>query len=318
MPRRNRAHLSLVIPTRNEADNVERVITSICSVLPGDDKELIFVDDSDDDTPATLQRLLNQADCPGLVLQRANGHRAGGLSTAVCRGFATSSGDYVCTMDADLQHPASAVPMLLEAVEQTGADIVVGSRYLDGGGVAGFDGRSRKLISNLARAAAHRTLPCSRVTSDPLSGFFLVNRRVFEGVELRPVGYKILLEIIVRGRWKSLADVPYAFHSRNAGMSKATLREGLRFVRHLALLGPQAWTMPRPASAAVRQAVFPTGVSQPSNGRSHNGHPPVAPNGHSPNGHHSIPFTRNGHSNADTTQGVRGLVGLGRRPRGPS
>jgi glycosyltransferase involved in cell wall biosynthesis len=227
-----------VIPTRNEADNVERLIEGICDALPGPNKELVFVDDSDDDTPARLQRLLAHSDCPGLVMQRSNSNRAGGLSTAVVRGFAASSGPYVCTMDADLQHPASAVPLLYRTARATGVDIVVGSRFTTGGSARGFGGAGRQLISASARALARAAIAPARQTTDPLSGFFMVRRHVFEGVELRPVGYKILLEILVRGRWAQLIDVPYAFHSRNAGVSKATLFEGMKFVRHLAQLLP--------------------------------------------------------------------------------
>lgn len=238
MPRISPVVLSLVIPTRNEADNVERLIAGICRALPGPSKELVFVDDSDDDTPARLQRLLAQADCPGLVMQRANGNRAGGLSTAVVRGFAASSGPYICTMDADLQHPASAVPLLYRTARHAGADIVVGSRFMDGSSALGFGGAGRQKISASARWVARALLAPARQTSDPLSGFFLVRRHVVEQVDLRPVGYKILLEIMVRGRWSRLVDIPYAFHSRNAGVSNATVLEGLKFIRHLSQLLP--------------------------------------------------------------------------------
>ncbi len=230
--------LSLVIPTRNEADNVDRLISSICAAMPGPTKELVFVDDSDDPTPAVLQRRLRATDCPGLVLQRANASRAGGLATAVVRGMQVSSGHFICTMDADLQHPASAVPLLLAAAEEAAADVVVGSRYMKGGGADGFDGFGRRTVSQVARLAARALLASARWTTDPLSGFFLVRRDVVDGVELRPIGYKILLEILVRGRWQRIADVPYAFHSRNAGVSNATFREGMQFARHVShLLG---------------------------------------------------------------------------------
>jgi dolichol-phosphate mannosyltransferase len=227
-------NFSLVIPTRNEAANVDALVAAICAAMPGSSKELVFVDDSDDATPALLQRILAQTDCPGLVVQRANGNREGGLSTAVVRGISASSGTYICTMDADLQHPASAIPLLFDTAREQQADIVVGSRYAPGGsGAQGFDGLRRYAVSQAARLAAQRFLPASRWTTDPLSGFFVIRRSVVSGVELRPIGYKILLEILVRGRWKRIADVAYAFHSRNAGVSKATLREGLQFARHV-------------------------------------------------------------------------------------
>jgi dolichol-phosphate mannosyltransferase len=145
MPRAAGPSLSIVIPTRNEAENVEALIAAICAGLPGSDKELIFVDDSDDATPLLLQRFLPQADCPSLILQRVGEERAGGLSTAVVAGFTVSGGTYLCNMDGDLQHPASEIAHLLRVAEREGADIVVASRYLPdgspGGGLAGLQRR---------------------------------------------------------------------------------------------------------------------------------------------------------------------------------
>jgi dolichol-phosphate mannosyltransferase len=230
-------YLSLVIPTRNEAASVEPLVAAICRAMPGPSKELVFVDDSDDDTPKVLQRILREADCPGLVMQRTRSHRDGGLSTAVVRGFMVSGGAYICTMDADLQHPASAVPLLLDAAVEKRADIVVGSRYLTRHSrVDGFETAGRRFVSSTATYVASRLLPQARATTDPLSGFFMLRRSVIDGVELRPRGYKILLEILVRGHWRRVADVPYSFHSRNAGVSKATMREGMQFVQHLVML----------------------------------------------------------------------------------
>jgi dolichol-phosphate mannosyltransferase len=229
--------LSIVIPTRNEAENVEALIAAICAAIPGSDKELIFVDDSDDATPLLLQRFLPKADCPGLVVQRTGEERAGGLSTAVVAGFASSSGAYLCVMDADLQHPASLIPLLWREAEREQADIVVGSRFMaNGSSNGGLDGLQRHAVSRGARFLAHLFLPPARATSDPLSGFFLVHRRVVEDVDLRPVGYKILLEILVRGRWQKVLDAPYAFRARHAGLSKATTSQGVEFARHLASL----------------------------------------------------------------------------------
>lgn len=234
---RHDAHLSIVIPTRNESENVERLISSICAALPGGAKELVFVDDSDDVTPALVRQLLGEADCPGFVLHREGQERKGGLSTAVVAGIAASSGSFICTMDGDLQHPAGEVPRLWEIARAEGADIVVGSRFLPGSNPrSGFDGWGRALVSATGRTAARILVPCARVTSDPLSGFFIVRRGVVQGVALRPVGYKILLEILTRGQWRRLIDVSYEFQSRNAGMSKATLREGVQFARHLSRL----------------------------------------------------------------------------------
>jgi hypothetical protein len=126
--------------------------------------------------------------------------------------------------------------MMISAARQTSAEVVVGSRYTRGLTLKGFNDPGRFAVSAVARELARVTLPPARLTSDPLSGFFLIRRSVVDGVRLQPMGYKILLEVLVRGRWSKIADVAYAFHSRNAGVSKATLREGRTFLRHLALL----------------------------------------------------------------------------------
>ena len=232
----NRLSLSFVIPTRNEADNVRPLLSSICAAVPGSQKEIIFVDDSDDDTPDVLQKAIRESDCRAAVLRRSQLTRSGGLSTAVVRGFELAGGRFVCTMDADLQHPVSAVPMMLAAARQTDVEVVVGSRYTRGLTLKGFHDPGRFAVSAVARQLARMALPPARLTSDPLSGFFLIRRSVVEGVRLQPMGYKILLEVLVRGRWSKIADVSYSFHSRNAGVSKATMREGRVFLRHLASL----------------------------------------------------------------------------------
>jgi hypothetical protein len=150
------------------------------------------------------------------------------------------------------------VPLLLDAAREQQADIVVGSRYAPGGsGAQGFDGIRRYAVSQVARMAAQTFLPASRWTTDPLSGFFVIRRSVVAGVELRPIGYKILLEILVRGRWKRIADVAYALHSRNAGVSKATLREGVQFARHVSELRKA-----RPIRRARRNVVVPVASSR--------------------------------------------------------
>lgn len=228
--------LSFVIPTRNESENVRPLVSSICDAVPGSQKEVIFVDDSDDDTPAILQRAIRESDCRGAVLRRSQLTRTGGLASAVVRGFELARGQFICTMDADLQHPASAVPMMLAAARDTSADVIVGSRYMTGLTFSGFNGTGRFAISAVARQVARAALPPARLTSDPLSGFFLMRSSVIEGRLLQPLGYKILLEVLVRGRWTNVTDVAYSFHSRNAGVSKATVREGRLFFRHLGLL----------------------------------------------------------------------------------
>jgi dolichol-phosphate mannosyltransferase len=164
------------------------------------------------------------------------GDRAGGLSTAVELGFAQARGEYICVIDADLQHPPERIAAMLDAARR-GADIVIASRYVAGGSAAGLDSVLRVLRRVTSRAACELTRLLFgrrlRGISDPLSGFFIVRKDVVEGVRLRPIGFKILLEVLVRGKWTTALEVPYCFEGRATGMSKASLRQGGQFLRHL-------------------------------------------------------------------------------------
>jgi dolichol-phosphate mannosyltransferase len=147
-------------------------------------------------------------------------------------------------MDADLQHPPSLVPELVAVGERSGADLVVASRYTEGGDRAGLYGGYRRLASGLctllAKTAFRRRL---RGVSDPMSGFFAVRAATLDPGALRPFGYKILLELIVRSQLTRITEVPFRFQPRFAGASKAGLAEGCRFLRHvltLLLAAPRA------------------------------------------------------------------------------
>lgn len=189
--------ISLVIPTRNEADNVATLLERIRSALKGRSIEILFVDDSDDDTPAAIERAAR----PGeqiVVVHRAQDERTGGLGGAVVEGMRRSRAAWVCVMDGDLQHPPDVVADLWERSRGGDVDLVVASRFCDGGGVGEF-GRARGILSKLSTLTAAALFRRSIATvTDPMSGFFLVRRSAVALEELRPTGFKILLEILVR------------------------------------------------------------------------------------------------------------------------
>ncbi|HXA28025.1 MAG TPA: glycosyltransferase family 2 protein [Candidatus Angelobacter sp.] len=224
--------LSVVVPTRNEAGNVGPLVDRLFGVLQGVDAELCFVDDSDDETPALLERLM--AAHPGRVRCRfrSGDERAGGLSTAVVAGLRMAAGRYVCVMDADLQHPPETIRDMLDEA-QRGADLVVGSRYVAGGSTGGLDGTARRVVSRGATRVAQVLFSEARQTADPLSGFFLCRRALLDGIEFRPVGFKILLELLVCVPGIEVRDVPLRFQPRSAGESKASMGQGLLYLRHL-------------------------------------------------------------------------------------
>lgn len=230
--------LSVVVPTRNEALNVGPLASRLQTALARSVGrwELIFVDDSDDGTPEVVGRLGAGLACPVRLLHRPRGSRPGGLGGAVWEGFAMARGRVLAVMDADLQHPPEVLLALLAPVLSGEADLVAGSRYGWAGGDAGLAGPWRHLVSGGCRSLVHLLVPESRPLQDPLSGLFAFRRSLLEGVELRPAGYKILLEVAVRARPVSVHNVGFNFAPRHAGRSKASLREGLVFLGHLARL----------------------------------------------------------------------------------
>jgi dolichol-phosphate mannosyltransferase len=219
--------LSIVIPTFNERENVFLIAERIRNVMADDLYEIIFVDDSNDDTPEKLE-LLTQMD-PHVRYEHRINER--GLGTAVVRGFELTQGDKIIVMDADLQHPPEMlVPMLAEI--ESGADVVIPSRFVPGGDDGGLN-MARKLISATARYMGKIMLKALRPINDPTSGYFMFRKSVISGVELKPIGWKILIEVLVRGNYEKVVEIPYRFHARAAGESKMSLKEQWNYVRHL-------------------------------------------------------------------------------------
>jgi dolichol-phosphate mannosyltransferase len=225
--------ITIVAPTRNEEAVIGAFIDSLDEHLAGIHAELIVVDDSDDGTPGVVYERGPSAQIDVAIIHRAAGERDGGLGGAVVAGIAAARAPWVCVMDADLQHPPSAIAQLRAQAETTGSDLVVASRFRDGGSIAGLSA-VRTMISVLlvllARLAFPRRL---RDVSDPLTGFFLVRRDALDLAPLRPNGFKILLEILVRTPNLAVSEIAFRFGKRPAGDSKASVRE---VVRYLALV----------------------------------------------------------------------------------
>ncbi len=222
--------LSIIIPTFNEKHNVVTVCERICQALQGEQFEIIFVDDSTDETPFLLAKLAQEKSQVSYLHRTAER----GLATAVAAGFQLSRGEILTVLDADLQHPPELLPSLLTAV-RAGSDIVIPSRFILGGSDGGLS-QTRKIISKSARFLTWLVLKKSRCTTDPMSGFFMFRKNLLEGKELQPVGWKILLEILVKTSYQRVTEVPYAFQQRANDRSKMTLQEQWNFLRHLCRL----------------------------------------------------------------------------------
>jgi dolichol-phosphate mannosyltransferase len=240
--------VSIVVPTYNEADNIAELVARLGDAVAPGSAEIIFVDDSTDHTSEAISRAAETSRLPVRLHHRAT--PTGGLGGAVVAGMRLAQGGLVVVMDADLQHPPDTVPALIQAAER--ADLVVASRYAAGGSGDGLGGVYRTLVSRFSTRAAKLLFSRElRGISDPMSGFFAINRAVLRPNDLRPLGYKILLELAVRCRPGAVAEVPYDFRPRFAGESKSSLREGLRFVRHVCRLRFTAAGRRRPAVLAL-------------------------------------------------------------------
>jgi len=224
--------LSLVIPTYNEGKNIGPLIHRLTALLDAalpHDYELIVVDDDSSDL-TWQQALALTATCPHLRVMRRQGER--GLSSAVIRGWQGARGQILGVIDADLQHPPEVLIELLEAI-QRGADLAVGSRHVEGGGVSEWS-VARRVLSRGAQTVGLLLLPrvVGRV-SDPMSGYFMVRRAAIAGPLLNPKGYKILLEVLGRGDIGTIAEVGYVFQERQEGASKVTWRQYIDYIHHL-------------------------------------------------------------------------------------
>lgn len=210
--------LSIIVPTFNESSNVQELMKRIEATLGATGWEILFVDDDSPDGTASLVRDIAQMDTRIRCLQRI-GRR--GLSSACIEGMLATSAPIIAVMDADLQHDETILPKMLAEIEQNEADVVIGTRYGPGGDTGEWS-NSRKAMSRLATAASRTVL--SQPVSDPMSGFFMLRRKLFETTvnDLSGLGFKILLDILATAKRKSMriAEVPYSFRDRFAGESK--------------------------------------------------------------------------------------------------
>lgn len=230
----SRPAVTVIVPTYNEWQSVAELVRRIETALTGVTAEILFIDDSTDQTPAEIERVALNAKIAVRVIHRENNE--GGLGGAVLLGFKAAQHDVCIVMDGDLQHPPSLLPQLIERFTSTGADVVAASRYLTGGEASGLGTSARFAVSRGATWLTRAMFPMRLWHStDPMTGFFLVDRSQLRLDDLKPRGFKILLEILARTDLR-IAEVPMEFGLRRYGTSKASLRQGATFLAHLARL----------------------------------------------------------------------------------
>jgi dolichol-phosphate mannosyltransferase len=202
------------------------------------DAEILVVDDSDDGTEAALAASASTCRVPVRLLHRPPGSRKGGLSGAVIAGARHARGTWVLVMDGDLQHPPEVAAVLADTAMRHDCDIVVGTRYAGGGSTGtGLQDGGRAMVSTWATRLVNSMFPRRlAMVSDPLSGLFAFRAAAVDLDRLKPVGFKILLEILIRNPVARVAEVAYCFAPRNSGESKASLRQGLTFLHHVGRL----------------------------------------------------------------------------------
>jgi len=234
--------VTIVVPTCNESGNVAELVRRLGQLtFSGGIDEVIFVDDSSDGTPAVITEVSAGSPMPVRMMHREPADRVGGLSGAVVAGLAAADSPWVLVMDGDLQHPPEDVPRLMAAAFDGDADTVVASRYCAGGESAGLSSSARRLVSTASTRLASLLFPWRlRRCTDSMTGFFAVRREAVDVETLRPRGFKILLEILVRNPLR-VVEVPFIFGERVSGESKASLRQGVRFVVQLATLRWEMW-----------------------------------------------------------------------------
>ncbi|MHA7288676.1 glycosyltransferase [Arthrobacter sp. MDT3-24] len=224
--------LSVIVPTYNEAPNVGQLIRRTAEACRHIDAEIVFVDDSTDNTPELILHAASRTPVRVRIIHR--GAPVGGLSGAVIEGITSSSAEWCVVMDGDLQHPPELIPDLLAELERGGGDIVVASRYCGrGGGAHGLSNWYRRAVSTGATLVTRSLFPGRlRGCSDPMTGFFALRRTSLDCNALQPSGFKILLEILARQRL-AVSEIPFVLGKRTAGRSKASMSEGLRFIRQV-------------------------------------------------------------------------------------
>lgn len=222
--------LSVVVPTFNEKGNVENLVKQIGDALKGIEYEIVFIDDSTDETPEVLQKISEEND----RVRYEHRVNESGLATAVIRGFRIAKGDFLACMDADLQHPPAILRPMYAAL-RSGADFCIPSRLIPGGDDGGLNWY-RKFVSGTARWIGKIALPCLRKVSDPTSGLFMFRKGCIANADLRPVGWKIMIEVLAMSEYSSIIEIPYAFQNRTSGESKLSSKVTMQYLQQVLAL----------------------------------------------------------------------------------
>lgn len=218
--------ISLIIPTYNEKENIsnllKKLITEFKTIKA--DYEIVVVDDNSPDGTGKIVDTFSQKNKRILIIHRGGKN---GLSSAVIDGIRKSSGNIICVMDADFSHPPEKIKELFNSIKG-GKDLVIGSRHVRGGKILGWN-MKRKAMSKFATILAR---PLTKA-KDPMSGFFMFKKNIINLEKINAKGFKILLEVLIKGKHKNMGEVPIVFINRKEGKSKASMKEIVFYLQNL-------------------------------------------------------------------------------------
>ena len=212
--------ISIIVPTYNESQNILKILKSIRENIPKEiSTQTIVVDDNSPDGTGKIvdDYIFGIKKIAENTIDVIHRKTKNGLSSAILNGIQNAKGDTIVVMDSDFSHPPQIIPKMIEAFKQYQCDIVVASRYITGGNIRGWTVK-RKLMSKIATVIAKKGLGVK--TKDPMSGFFAFKKNIINELNFDALGYKLLLEILVKTKDINIKEIPYTFENRKFGSSK--------------------------------------------------------------------------------------------------
>lgn len=215
-----------------EKENLPIILKRLEKILNDFDYEILIVDDNSPDKTAEIAKEFAKRNKRIKVFVRK---KRKGLASAILCGIKKSKNEIVCVLDADLQHPPELIPKMFKKLEEKKADIAIASRFIEGSKIEGLN-FLRRFMSRIGSFVITTLFPKISHIHDPLSGFFILKKEVIRGIRFKALGFKFLLEVLVKGNYREVVEIPFTFHKRRAGKSKLTLKESkenLKLVFHL-------------------------------------------------------------------------------------
>ena len=222
--------LSIILPTYNESENIIKILKTIPNYLPQNMmSEVVVVDDNSPDGTAQLaQKYANNISNINYVVNVVIRKQKSGLSSAILNGINSSFGKIILVMDSDFSHPPENIIKMVDILNNSNSDLVIASRYMQGGKIIDWSIR-RKLMSKIATIMAKNSLKIK--LTDPMSGFFVFKKQIISNLKFDAIGYKLLLEILVKTKNLVISEFPYTFTNRKLGSSKLTFAIIIDYVK---------------------------------------------------------------------------------------